>query len=87
MPEKRHKINKFANYQKMIVRNSPAFDRHGFVASKKLLTFVFFFFFFFFFFLINVHDQYTNPLRRPLIALQVVRTSSGLISFKRIHVK
>ena len=39
MPEKRHKINKLASYQKMIVRNSPAFDRHGFVASQKLLTF------------------------------------------------
>ena len=85
MPEKRHKINKLASYQKMIVRNSPAFDRHGFVASQTLLTF--FFLLLLLFFLINVHDQHRNPLTRPLIALQVVRASSGLISFKRIHGK
>ena len=39
MSEKRHKINKFSNYQKKIillmVRNSPAFDRHGFVFSHS----------------------------------------------------
>ena len=67
----------------MIVRNSPAFHRRGFVASQKLLT-LFFVFVFVLFFGINVHDQYISPLARPLIALQVVRTSSGLISFKRI---
>ena len=34
MSEKRHEINKFANYQNIIVRNSPAFDRHVFVSSQ-----------------------------------------------------
>ena len=34
MSEKRHQINKFANYQNIIVRNSPAFDRHVFVSSQ-----------------------------------------------------
>ena len=34
MFEKRHKINKFANYQNIIVKNSPAFDRHAFVSSQ-----------------------------------------------------
>lgn len=33
MSEKWHKIDKFANYQNKIVRNSPDFDRHGFVPS------------------------------------------------------
>ena len=34
MFEKRHKINKFANYQNLMVRNSAAFDRHVFVSSQ-----------------------------------------------------
>ena len=34
MSEKRHKINKSANYQNIIVRHSPAFDRHVFVSSQ-----------------------------------------------------
>ena len=34
MSEKRYKINKFANDQNMIVRNSPAFDHHVFVSSQ-----------------------------------------------------
>ena len=34
MSVKRHKINKFANYQNIIVRNSPALDRHVFVPSQ-----------------------------------------------------
>ena len=34
MSEKRHEINKFANYQNIIVRNSPAFDRHVFISSQ-----------------------------------------------------
>ena len=51
MPEKWHKINKFEKYQKMIVRNSPAFHRRGFVASQKLLTLFFLFLFLFLFFL------------------------------------
>ena len=34
MSEKRHQINKFVNYQNIIVRNSPAFDRHVFVSSQ-----------------------------------------------------
>ena len=34
MSEKRHEINKFANYQNIIVRNSPAFDCHVFVSSQ-----------------------------------------------------
>ena len=34
MCEKRHKINKFANYQNIMVRNSPAFDRHVFVSYR-----------------------------------------------------
>ena len=42
MSEKRHKSNKFADYQKIIVRNSPAFDRHVFVLSQKPLIFGFY---------------------------------------------
>ena len=42
MSEKRHKINKFANYQKIIVRNSPAFDCHVFVPPQKPLIFGFY---------------------------------------------
>ena len=38
MSEKRHKINKFANYQNIIVRNSPAFDRHDFVSSLAFVA-------------------------------------------------
>ena len=34
MSENRHKINKFANYQNKIVRNSPSLDRHVFVLSQ-----------------------------------------------------
>ena len=34
MSEKRHEINKFANYQNIIVRNSPAFHRHVFVSFQ-----------------------------------------------------
>ena len=34
MYEKQHKINKFANYQNKIARNSPALDCHVFVPSK-----------------------------------------------------
>ena len=30
MSGKPHKINKFVNYQNIIVRSSPAFDRHDF---------------------------------------------------------
>ena len=33
--EKRHKINKLANYQCKTVRNSPDFDRHDFVPSQN----------------------------------------------------
>ena len=44
--EKRHKISKFANDQNKMVRNSPAFDRYDFVASKsdvsKILHFILF---------------------------------------------
>ena len=39
MSEKRHKINKFANYQNIIARKSPAFDRHVFVSSRKKAKF------------------------------------------------
>ena len=35
LSEKQHKINKFANYQNIIVRNSPAFDRHVFVPQDR----------------------------------------------------
>ena len=35
MSEKRHKINKFENYQNIIVRNSPALDRHVFVSYQN----------------------------------------------------
>jgi len=35
MSEKRHKINKLANNQNIIVRNSPAFDHHVFVPSQN----------------------------------------------------
>ena len=38
MSEKRHKINKFANYQNIITRNSPALDRHVFVHSQNRLS-------------------------------------------------
>ena len=41
MSEKRHKINKFANYQNIIVRNSPAFDRHVCVFSQDRWSMVF----------------------------------------------
>ena len=41
MSEKRHTINKFVNYQNIMVRNSPAFDRHNFVPSQKPLIFGF----------------------------------------------
>ena len=41
MSEKRHKINKFANYQNIKVRNGPAFDRHVFVPFQKPLSLVF----------------------------------------------
>ena len=34
MSETRHQINEFAKYQNIIVRNSPAFDRHVFVSSQ-----------------------------------------------------
>ena len=69
MSEKRHKINKFANYQNIIVRNSPAFDCHAFVFFSRLLIYSFW---------RNAHDQYTNPLASPLlITLQVVRTLFG----------
>ena len=35
-PEKRHKINKVADYQNIIVRkNYPAFDRHDFDPSQN----------------------------------------------------
>ena len=51
MSEKRHKINKFANYQNIIVRNSPAFDRHDFVSSEERWSMVV---------LRNAHDQYTR---------------------------
>ena len=35
MSEKRHKIKKNANYQNIIVRNSPALGRHVFVPSQN----------------------------------------------------
>ena len=35
MSEKPQKINKFANYQNIIVRNNPAFDCHAFVFFLK----------------------------------------------------
>ena len=41
MSEKRHKINKIANYQNIIVGNSPAFDRHAFVSSQDRRFMVF----------------------------------------------
>ena len=34
MSEKRNKINKFAIYQNIIVRNSPTLDCHVFVPSQ-----------------------------------------------------
>ena len=37
MSEKRHKINKFANYQNIIVRNSPALALYVFVPLSKPL--------------------------------------------------
>ena len=41
MSEKRHKINKFANYQNIMVRNSPAFDCHVFVSTEDRWSMVF----------------------------------------------
>ena len=41
MSENRHKINNFANYQNIKVRNGPAFDRHVFVPFQKPLSLVF----------------------------------------------
>ena len=100
MSEKRHKINKFENYQNLIVRNSPAFtwtamflfliktaistqsssahveERDYARIPKPVITgvenepLIYGFW-------RNVHDQYTNPLARPLLtALQVMTTSS-----------
>ena len=67
MSEKRHKINKFANYQNIIVRNSPVPCFLFFSGSRPLI----------YGFWRNAHDQYTNPLARPLlIALQVPRRLS-----------
>ena len=34
MSEKRHKINKFTNYENIIVRNIPTLDHHVFVPSS-----------------------------------------------------
>ena len=70
MSEKRHKIKKFANYQNIIVRNSPpSTAMFSFLLKTRPLICGFW---------RNAHDQYTNPLARPLlIALQVVRTSFG----------
>ena len=39
MSEKQHKINNFVNYQKIILRNNPAFNLHDFVPSQKMLIF------------------------------------------------
>ena len=41
MSEKRHTVNKFVNYQNIMVRNSLAFDRHNFVPSQEPLIFGF----------------------------------------------
>ena len=63
--EKQHKINKFGNYQNIIVRNS---DRHGFVPSQNGRPLV----------LTSYTWSEAKPLTRPLmITLQVVRTSFG----------
>ena len=65
MSEKRHKINKFGNYQNIMVRKS---DRHGFVPSQNRWPLV----------LTSCTRSETKPLTRPLmITLQVVRTSFG----------
>ena len=42
MSEKRHKTKKFANYQNVIVRNSPALGRHVFVSSQNRWIYGFF---------------------------------------------
>ena len=39
MSEKQRKMNKFVNYQNIILRNNPAFNLHDFVPSQKLLIF------------------------------------------------
>ena len=65
MSEKRHKINKFANYE-----NIKSWE----TVPPSTAMFLFLLYGFW----RNAHDQYTNPLARPLlIALQVVRTSFG----------
>ena len=67
MSEKRHKINKFANYQNIMVKKQSRLGPLCFCSFSKPMIYGF---------RRNAHDQYTNPLARPLlIALQVVRTS------------
>ena len=41
MSEKRHETKKFANYQNVIVRNSPALGRHIFVSTQNLKSMAF----------------------------------------------
>ena len=78
MSEKRHKNKNFAIYQNVTVRNSPALGRHDFASFQNRWIYSFW---------RNTHDQYTNPLVRPLlIALQVVRTSFEF-SFKGMYGK
>ena len=71
MSKKRHKINKFANYQNKMVRTvqpwPPCFC--SFLKTLKPLVLGYW---------RTAHYQYTNPISRPLmIALQVVKTSFG----------
>ena len=61
MSEKRHIICKFANYQNIIVRNSPAFDCHVFVLSQNDAH--------------DMYTN--PLARALMITLQVVRTSFG----------
>ena len=69
MSEKRHEINKFANYQKYNSEKQSHLGPPCFCSFSKPLIYDFW---------RNAHDQYTSPLARPLlIALQVVRTSFG----------
>ena len=41
MSEKRHETKKFANYQNVIVRNSPALGHHIFVSTQNLKSMAF----------------------------------------------
>ena len=68
---KSDKANKFANYQNIIVRNSPPSTAMFLFLLKTVFCGC------------NAHDQYTNPLARPLLIANI----AVWISFKRMYGK